>query len=132
MKLRILDALVPHVVPGITWTRELVMQNLAMTARAFDHLAEHAPGCRAIFASSAFVYAPTPDPVREDAPFGSIHPYALSKQLGEAWKLGPHHPEAGVARQGPQGSSHQRRARGRIEGGGRGVQADVSVTIRCL
>ncbi|MDP1832893.1 MAG: hypothetical protein Q8K67_12600 [Geothrix sp.] len=44
------------------------MQNLTMTARVFDHLAEHAPGCRAIFASSAFVCAPTPDPVREDAP----------------------------------------------------------------
>ena len=79
--------LAAHAVPGVTWTRDLVMQNLAMTARAFDHLAEHAPGCRAIFASSAFVYAPTPDPVREDAPLGSIHPYALSKQLGEAWAL---------------------------------------------
>ena len=77
--------LAAHAVPGITWTRERVLENLAMTARAFDHLAEHAPGCRAIFASSAFVYAPTPDPVREDAPLGSIHPYALSKQLGEAW-----------------------------------------------
>ena len=79
--------LAAHAVPGITWTRDLVMQNLAMTARAFDHLAEHAPGCRAIFASSAFVYAPTRDPAREDAPLGSIHPYALSKQLGEAWAL---------------------------------------------
>ncbi len=79
--------LAAHSVPGITWTRELVLQNLTMTARAFDHLAEHAPGCRAIFASSAFVYAPTPDPVREDAPLGSSHPYALSKQLGEAWAL---------------------------------------------
>src|ERR1035438_9141553 len=79
--------LAAHSVPGITWTRDLVMQNLAMTARAFDHLAEYAPGCRAIFTSSAFVYAPTREPVREDAPLRSIHPYALSKQLGETWVL---------------------------------------------
>jgi len=79
--------LAAHSVPGITWTRDLVMQNLTMTARAFDHLTEYAPGCRAIFTSSAFVYAPTREPVREDAPLGSIHPYALSKQLGETWAL---------------------------------------------
>jgi nucleoside-diphosphate-sugar epimerase len=79
--------LAAHAVPGITWTRERVLQNLTMTARVFDHLAEHAPGCRAIFASSAFVYAPTREPLREDAPLGSIHPYALSKQLGETWAL---------------------------------------------
>ena len=60
--------LAAHAVPGITWTRERVLQNLTMTARVFDHLAEHAPGCRAIFASSAFVYAPTREPLREDAP----------------------------------------------------------------
>ncbi|MBK8793331.1 MAG: NAD(P)-dependent oxidoreductase [Holophaga sp.] len=79
--------LAAHAVPGITWTRELVMQNLAMTARVFDHLAEHAPGCRAIFTSSAFVYGPTRELLREDAALSSIHPYALSKQLGEAWAL---------------------------------------------
>jgi nucleoside-diphosphate-sugar epimerase len=79
--------LAAHAVPGITWTQDRVLENLTMTARAFDHLAEHAPGCRAIFASSAFVYAPTREPVREDAPLGALHPYALSKQLGEAWAL---------------------------------------------
>ena len=79
--------LAAHAVPGITWTRDLVMQNLTMTARVFDHLAEHSPGCRSIFTSSAFVYAPSREPKREDAPLGSIHPYALSKQLGEAWAL---------------------------------------------
>jgi len=79
--------LAAHAVPGITWTRDLVMQNLTMTARVFDHLAEQVPGCRAIFASSAFVYAPKREPMREDAPLGSLHPYALSKQLGEAWAL---------------------------------------------
>ena len=79
--------LAAHAVPGITWAQDLVMQNLAMTARAFDHLAEHAPGCRAIFTSSAFVYAPAREPVNENAPLGAIHPYALSKQLGEAWAL---------------------------------------------
>ncbi len=79
--------LAAHAVPGITWTRSLVMENLTMTARVFDHLAEHAPGCRAIFASSAFVYAPSGGAVHEDALLGALHPYALSKQLGEAWAL---------------------------------------------
>jgi nucleoside-diphosphate-sugar epimerase len=79
--------LAAHAVPGITWTRERVLENLTMTARAFDHLAEYAPGCRTIFASSAFVYAPAREPVREDAPLGALHPYALSKQLGETWAL---------------------------------------------
>ena len=79
--------LAAHSVPGLNWTRDLVMQNLTMTARAFDHLVEHASGCRVIFASSAFVYAPKNGPVREDDPLGSIHPYALSKQLGETWAL---------------------------------------------
>ena len=79
--------LAAHAVPGIAWTRALVMENLTMTARVFDHLADQAPGCRAIFASSAFVYAPSGRPVGEDAPLGAIHPYALSKQLGEAWAL---------------------------------------------
>jgi nucleoside-diphosphate-sugar epimerase len=79
--------LAAHAVPGITWTQALVMQNLTMTARAFDHLAEQAPGCRAIFTSSAFVYEPSPHPLREDAPLGATHAYALSKQLGETWAL---------------------------------------------
>lgn len=79
--------LAAHAVPGIAWTRELVMENLAMTARVFDHLAEQAPVCRAIFASSAFVYAPSGRAVCEDDALGAIHPYALSKQLGEAWAL---------------------------------------------
>ena len=79
--------LAAHSVPGITWTRDLVMQNLFMTARVFDHLATTARGCRAIFTSSAFVYAPSREPVKEDHALGSIHPYALSKQLGETWAL---------------------------------------------
>lgn len=74
-------------VPGMTWTQDLVMANLRMTARVFDHLAGAAPGCRAIFASSAFVYAPSTSPLRETDPLGSTHPYALSKHLGETWAL---------------------------------------------
>ena len=61
------------------------MENLAMTGRAFDHLAEHAPGCRAVFTSSAYVYAPSREPMCEDSPLGPRHFYALSKQLGEDW-----------------------------------------------
>jgi len=76
-----------HTIPGITWSREMVMENLTMTARVFDHLAEHAHGCRAIFASSGFVYAPAGEPLAEESRLSPIHPYALSKQLGEAWAL---------------------------------------------
>lgn len=74
-------------VPGMAWNQDLVLANLRMTARTFDHLAQVAPGCRAIFASSAFVYAPSPDRLRETDPLGSPHPYALSKHLGETWAL---------------------------------------------
>lgn len=72
-------------VPGLEWTSDLVMANLTMTAKVFDHLSVHAPGCRAIFASSAFVYAPSRNSLRETDPLGSAHPYALSKHLGEVW-----------------------------------------------
>ena len=79
--------LAAYSVPGMAWTQDLVMANLRMTARVFDHLAAKAPGCKAIFASSAFVYAPSPLPKKETDPLGSGHPYALSKQLGEVWAL---------------------------------------------
>lgn len=74
-------------VPGMAWTQESILANVRMTARVFDHLALVAPGCRAIFASSAFVYLPSPESLRESDPLGSTHPYALSKQLGETWAL---------------------------------------------
>jgi nucleoside-diphosphate-sugar epimerase len=77
--------LAAYSVPGMAWTQDLIMANLRMTARVFDHLAAKAPGCRAIFASSAFVYAPSSRPIRETDPVGSAHPYALSKHLGEVW-----------------------------------------------
>lgn len=79
--------LAAYSVPGMEWTQDLVMANLRMTARVFDHLAKVAPGCRTIFASSAFVYAPGSNPIKETDPIGSAHPYALSKQLGEVWAL---------------------------------------------
>jgi len=79
--------LAAYSVPGMTWTQDLIMANLRMTARVFDHLAARAPGCKAIFASSAFVYAPASRPLKETDPLGSTHPYALSKHLGEVWAL---------------------------------------------
>lgn len=79
--------LAAYSVPGADWTQDLVFANLRMTARVFDHLAATAPGCRAIFASSAFVYAPSEQPLKETDPLGSTHPYALSKHLGEVWAL---------------------------------------------
>ena len=79
--------LAAYSVPGMAWTQDLIMANLRMTARVFDHLAATAPGCKAIFASSAFVYAPGSQPIKETDPLGSAHPYALSKHLGEVWAL---------------------------------------------
>ncbi len=79
--------LAAYSVPGLAWTQDLIMANLRMTARVFDHLAATAPGCRAIFASSAFVYALGDTPLTEAAPLSWGHPYALSKRLGEDWVL---------------------------------------------
>lgn len=79
--------LAAYSVPGSTWTEAQIMGNLTMTARVFDHLARVAPGSRAVFASSAFVYAPKASLIQETDPLGSDHPYALSKQLGEVWAL---------------------------------------------
>jgi len=79
--------LAAHAVPGMPWTRGHVFENLMMTAQVMDHLAASAPGCRVIFASSCFVYAPSRERLREDSPIGPLHPYGLSKQLGEAWAL---------------------------------------------
>ena len=79
--------LAAYSVPGMGWSQDLILANLRMTARTFDHLAAVAPGCRAIFTSSAFVYAPSARPLREGDPLGSTHPYALSKHLGETWVL---------------------------------------------
>jgi nucleoside-diphosphate-sugar epimerase len=79
--------LAAHAVPGLSWTRSLVLENLAMTARLMDHLAEHAPGCLTILASSGQVYAPSAERLVEDAPIGPRQPYGLSKQLCETWAL---------------------------------------------
>ena len=79
--------LAAYSVPGMEWTQDLVMANLRMTARVFEHLSRFSPGCRAVFASSALVYGPSQGPLRETDPLGSTHPYALSKQLGEIWAL---------------------------------------------
>lgn len=79
--------LAAYSVPGMAWTQDLIFANLRMTARVFDHLAATAPGCKAIFASSAFVYARGSRPIKEADPLDSSHPYALSKHLGEIWAL---------------------------------------------
>lgn len=68
-----------HAAPGITWTRTLVMESLAMTARAFGHLVEPASGCRTISASSAFVYTPSRELVHKISPLSLIQPYAYTK-----------------------------------------------------
>ena len=79
--------LAAHSLPGAVWTRTLVSENLAMTARALEHLAKHAPGCLTIVASSGHVYAPSDQPLSEDSPTGPLRPYGLSKQLCENWTL---------------------------------------------
>ena len=76
-----------HTQPGRPWNRQLVMENLRMTARVFDHLAQTTPGCRVILASSAHVYASSDDKLTEDSPVGPRHLYGLSKRLCEVWAL---------------------------------------------
>jgi nucleoside-diphosphate-sugar epimerase len=79
--------LAAHAVPRASFDRGLVLENLSMTARALDHLAARAPGCRAIVASSGLVYAPAASPRREDDPVAPRDPYTLSKLLCETWAL---------------------------------------------
>jgi nucleoside-diphosphate-sugar epimerase len=79
--------LAAYSVPGMAWTEEQIMANLRMTARVYDQLARTSPGCRAVLASSAFVYASASHALVESDPLGSTHPYALSKHLGEVWAL---------------------------------------------
>lgn len=75
--------LAAHSRPNLPWSRELAVENLALTARVFEHLAARAPGCRAILASSGQVYAPSSVPHREQDPLGPRGLYGLSKQLSE-------------------------------------------------
>jgi GDP-4-dehydro-6-deoxy-D-mannose reductase len=39
----------------------------------------HAPGCRVLVVSSAQIYQPSDDPIREDAPLVPVNPYGISK-----------------------------------------------------
>lgn len=79
--------LAAHTRPSLSWNRELIFENLAITARVLDHLASEAPGCRVLLASSAHVYAPSQAPHRESDPVEPDGPYGLSKQLCEAWAI---------------------------------------------
>jgi nucleoside-diphosphate-sugar epimerase len=77
--------LAAHSVPRASFSRTLALENLRMTARAVDHLADRAPGCRTIVASSGLVYAPGPGRFREDDPVEPRDSYTLSKLLSETW-----------------------------------------------
>jgi nucleoside-diphosphate-sugar epimerase len=79
--------LAAHAAPGAPWTRGLVLENVAMTARVVDHLSAHAPGCRTIVVSSGRVYASGPGRRKESDPVEPAGSYALSKALSEAWAL---------------------------------------------
>jgi len=77
--------LAAHAVPRASFPRSLALENLAMTARVLDHVADRAPGCRTIVASSGLVYAQAPEPRREDDPVEPRDPYTVSKLLSETW-----------------------------------------------
>jgi nucleoside-diphosphate-sugar epimerase len=79
--------LAAHSLPGMAWSRGLILDNLTMTARVIEHLSNHAAGCLTIVASSAQVYAVGDEPLTEASPVGPIHPYGLSKQLCEDWAM---------------------------------------------
>lgn len=73
-----------HSRPSLGWSSALTAENIAMTARLLDHLAETSPGCRFIFPSSAHVYADSVEPHAETDEVSPSGPYGLSKQLCEA------------------------------------------------
>lgn len=75
--------LAAHSRPNAPWSRELVLENVALAARVFEHLARRSPGCRAVLASSCQVYAPSSEPHGEEDPLGPPNLYGLSKQLCE-------------------------------------------------
>ena len=77
--------LAAHSKPGLPWSSELILQNLAMTARLSDHLETNNPGCRLIFASSGLVYSASGEPHEESDPIAPSNAYGLSKQLCENW-----------------------------------------------
>lgn len=77
--------LAAHAVPRASFPRSLAIENLRMTARVVDHLADRAPGCRTILASSGLVYAPGSSRLREEDPVEPRDPYTLSKLLSETW-----------------------------------------------
>ena len=58
--------------------------NTVLTFELLDCLRRHAPGCRAIFLSSAAVYGnPATLPVREDHSIAPLSPYGFHKRHGE-------------------------------------------------
>lgn len=71
--------------PGIPWDDRLVLENVGLCGKVFDHLARVSPGCRTVLASSGHVYAPGTSPLRETDPLAPQGLYGLSKQLSEAW-----------------------------------------------
>lgn len=76
-----------HSRPSLAWCEDLVIENLRLTARLLHHVANHAPGCRTLLASSAHVYAPSELPHQESDPIGAKGLYGLSKRLAEDWGL---------------------------------------------
>ncbi|MDR3670297.1 MAG: NAD(P)-dependent oxidoreductase [Holophaga sp.] len=80
--------LAAHTVPGLDWNQQRILDNLVLTARVFDHLAATAQGCRAVFASTGLVYAPSEKHLDENSPLAGLQPYSISKLLGETWVLG--------------------------------------------
>lgn len=79
--------LAAHSRPSLAWSADLVIENLHLTARVLQHVADHAPGCRTLLASSAHVYAPSENPHLESDALGPKGLYGLSKQLCEDWAL---------------------------------------------
>lgn len=79
--------LAAHARPSLAWSVDLVIENLRLTARVLQHVADQAPGCRTILASSAHVYAPSTSPHRESDPVDPKAFYGLSKRLCEDWAV---------------------------------------------
>ncbi len=73
---------VADIVPSIERPIEYLSTNVQGTVRVLE-CARHAGAARLVYAASSSCYGLAATPTREDHPIDVLHPYALSKYLGE-------------------------------------------------
>ena len=73
----------PHVAESWSNTTQPLASNVLATHHLLDALRRAGAPCRVLVPGSATVYAPSREPLTEDAPIGPGNPYALSKLAQE-------------------------------------------------